>query len=260
MHNIKLSNKIFDLGLNTKELSVFAYLCSLPSDYPMLDGAAIKVKQTTIAQKCGLKAVQTVSKVIDSLAAKGLVVPVKRSIKANGYKGTYIYEVKKLPTNDSFFFVDRSVFGKLVPRQLMIYLFICKSFSMQLKDCWNSYNDIAAQTGMKRETIIETISELEKMKLLRRNKRKAKNNKRVYVDNHYFLIMYVRGKIRKQGKKIARMYCEYNRTVQTLIKSFNFTCYNITKEKICQVGGNTFYKRGSPQIYSHLQVPNNYLY
>ena len=260
MHNIKLSNKIFDLGLNTKELSVFAYLCSLPSDYPMLDGAAIKVKQTTIAQKCGLKAVQTVSKVIDSLAAKGLVVPVKRSIKANGYKGTYIYEVKKLPTNDSFFFVDRSVFGKLVPRQLMIYLFICKSFSMQLKDCWNSYNDIAAQTGMKRETIIETISELEQLKLLRRNKRKAKNNKRVYVDNHYFLIMYVRGKIRKQGKKIARMYCEYNRTVQTLIKSFNFTCYNITKEKICQVGGNTFYKRGSPQIYSHLQVPNNYLY
>ena len=260
MANIKLSNKLFELGLTAKELSIYAYLCSLPSDYPMFDGTAVKVKQATIAQKCGLKAVQTVSKVIDSLAAKGLVVPVKRSTKANGYKGTYIYEVKKLPTNDSFFFVDRSVFGKLVPRQLMIYLFICKSFSLQLKDCWNSYNDIAAQTGMKRETIIETISELEQLKLLRRNKRKAKDNKRVYVDNHYFLIMYVRGKIRKQCKKIARMYCEYNRTVQTLIKSFNFTCYNITKEKICQVGGNTFYKRGSPQIYSHLQVPNNYLY
>ena len=260
MRNIKLSNNIFDLGLNAKELSIYAYLCSLPNDYPMLDGAAVKVKQATIAQKCGLKAVQTVSKVIDSLAAKGLVVPIKRSIKANGHKGTYLYEVKKLPTNDSFFFVDRSVFGKLVPRQLMIYLFICKSFSLQLKDCWNSYNDIAAQTGMKRETIIETISELEQLKLLRRNKRKAKDNKRVYVDNHYFLIMYVRGKIRKQGKKIARMYCEYNRTFKSLLKSFNFTCYNITKEKICQVGGNTFYKRGSPQIYSHLQVPNNYLY
>ena len=260
MSKFKLDNKIFNLGLNAKELSIYAYLCSLPSDYPMFDGTAVKVKQATIAQKCGLKAVQTVSKVIDSLAAKGLVVPVKRSTKANGYKGTYIYEVKKLPTNDSFFFIDRSVFGRLVPRQLMIYLFICKSFSLQLKDCWNSYNDIAAQTGMKRETIIETISELEQMKLLRRSRRKAKDNKRVYVDNHYFLIIYVRGKIRKQGKKIARMYCEYTRTVKTLLKSINFTCYNITKEKICQVGGNTFYKRGSPQIYSHLQVPNNYLY
>ena len=260
MHNIQLSNKIFDLGLNAKELSIYAYLCSLPSNYPMFDGTAVKVKQATIAQKCGLKAVQTVSKVIDSLSTKGLVAPIKRSIKANGYKGTYIYEVKKLPTNDSFFFLDRSVFGKLVPRQMMIYLFICKSFSMQLMDCWNSYNDIAAQTGMKRETIIETISELEQLKLLRRNKRKAKDNKRVYVDNHYFLIMYVRGTIRKQGKKIVRMYCEYNRTNPKLFKSLKFTCYNITKEKICQVGGKTFFKRGSPQFYSHLQIPNNYLY
>ena len=78
MSNIKLSNKIFDLGLNAKELSIYAYLCSLPNDYPMFDGAAVKVKQATIAQKCGLKAVQTVSKVIDSLAAKGLVVPVNK--------------------------------------------------------------------------------------------------------------------------------------------------------------------------------------
>ena len=260
MNNVKLSNKIFEFGLNAKELSIYAYLCSLPSDYPMFDGFAVKVKQATIAQKCGLKAVQTVSKVIASLAVKGLVVPIKRSTKANGYKGTYIYEVKKLPTNESFFFVDRSVLGKLVPRQLMIYLFICKSFSMQLNDCWNSYNDIAAQTGMKRETIIETIAELESLKLIRRSKRKSRENKRVYVDNHYFLIIYIRGTLRKKCKKVARLYCKCNRTFQMLIKSFNFTCYNITKEKICQVSGKLFYKRGSPQIYTHLQVPNNYLY
>lgn len=169
MSTIKLSNKIFELNLNPKEMSIYAYLCSLPSDYPMLDGTAVKVKQATIAQKCGIKAVQTVSKVIDTLAAKGLVIPLKRSIKANGYKGTYIYEVKKLPASDSFFFVDRAVFGQLVPRQMMIYLFICKSYSLQLKDSWNSYNDISRQTGMKRETIIETISELEQLKLIRKN-------------------------------------------------------------------------------------------
>ena len=244
MSNIKLSNKIFDLGLNAKELSIYAYLCSLPNDYPMFDGAAVKVKQATIAQKCGLKAVQTVSKVIDSLAMKGLVVPVKRSTKANGYKGTYIYEVKKLPTTDSFFFVDRSVFGQLVPRQMMIYLFICKSFSMQLWDSWNSYNDIAEQTGMKRETIIETIAELEKMKLLRKSRRKSKDNKRVFVDNHYFLIVYITGKIRKHCKKIARMYCEYNRTVKLLYKSILLNCNSNTKKSICQVGSKNFFETG----------------
>ena len=242
MRNIKLSNKIFDLGLSAKELSIYAYLCSLPNDYPTFEGAAVKVKQSTIAQKCGIKAVQTVAKVISTLATKGLVMPIKRSVKANG----------------SFFFVDRSIFGKLVPRQLMIYLFICKSFSIQLKDCWNSYNDICRQTGMKRETIIDTISELESMKLIRRSKRKAKDNRRVYVDNHYFLIMYVRGKIRKQGKKIARLHLQYNRTRSLLIKSIQLTCNFITKKMICQVSGNTFHKRGSPQIYSHLQVPNNF--
>ena len=244
MRNIKLSNKIFDLGLSAKELSIYAYLCSLPSDYPMFDGTAVKVKQTTIAQKCGLKAVQTVSKVISSLATKGLVMPIKRSLKANGYKGTYIYEIKKLPTNDSFFFVDRSVFGQLVPRQMMIYLFICKSFSMQLKDCWNSYNDICRQTGMKRETIINTISELESLKLIRRSKRKSKENRRVYVDNHYILIFYVKGRIRKKGKKIARLYSQYNRTNLMLHRSIPLNCNSNTKKSICQVGNKNFFETG----------------
>lgn len=244
MSRFKLSNKIFDLGLNAKELSIYAYLCSLPSDYPMLDGTAVKVKQATIAQKCGLRAVQTVAKVIGSLSAKGLVVPVKRSTKANGYKGTYIYEIKKLPTTDSFFFVDRSVLGQLVPRQLMIYLFICKSFSMQLWDSWNSYNDIAAQTGMKRETIIETIAELESVKLLRKSRRKAKDNKRLFVDNHYFLIVYVKGKIRKRCRKIARVYSQYTRTHHVLYKSIHPNINSNTKKSICQVGGKNFFESG----------------
>ncbi|MDY3215345.1 MAG: hypothetical protein SOW77_08760, partial [Ruminococcus sp.] len=173
MSNIKLSNKIFELGLTSKELSIYAYLCSLPNDYPMLSGTAVKVKQSTIAQKCGIKSVQTVAKVINSLAEEGLVIPLKRSVKDNGYKGTYIYEVKKLPVNDSFFFVERRVFGKLVPRQLTVYLFLCKSFSIRLMDSWNSYNDIAEQTGMKRETVVKTVSELEDMKLIVKSKRKS---------------------------------------------------------------------------------------
>ena len=45
MHNIKLSNKIFELDLNAKELSIYAYLCSLPLDYPMFDGTAVKNKK-----------------------------------------------------------------------------------------------------------------------------------------------------------------------------------------------------------------------
>lgn len=61
----KLSNKIFSLGLTASEISVYAYMSSLPSLQDTLDGkATITVKQSTIAQNCGIKAVQPVSNYI----------------------------------------------------------------------------------------------------------------------------------------------------------------------------------------------------
>jgi len=205
---------------------------SLPSLQDTLDEkSTITVKQSTIAKNCGIKAVQTVSKVITSLTEKGLVEPIQRNTKRNGYKGTYIYTVKKLPTNDSFFFVERRIFGRIVPRQMMIYLFICKAYSSELSDSWNSFNDISQQTGMKRETVIITIAELESLKLIRRNKRKAKQNRRMYVDNHYVLILYVR----REGRYIKkeRLIWQVNRslTVQRELVRRN---YNITKDQLCQ--------------------------
>jgi DNA-binding Lrp family transcriptional regulator len=160
-----------------------------------------------------------------------------------------LYKKIKLPTQDSFFFADREIFGKLIPRQIMIYLFICKSFSVQLNNSWNSYNDIARQTGMKRETVIETVAELEELRYIRRSRRKARDNRRVYVDNHYFLIVYVKGRIhKKQGKKLARLYCEYNRTGVMPYKSIYYiNSYPNTEKRFCQeVSKNFFASRGSP--------------
>ncbi len=251
MNRIKFSNRIFDLKLSTSEFAVYAYLCSLPSKYPMLDGTyATKVKQSTIARNCGIKAVQTVSKVIASLAEKSLVEPVRRSVhRDNGYKGTYLYTVKKLPTNDNFFFVPRSIFGKLIPRQMMIYFFMCKSYSTQLCDCWNSYSDISQQTGMKRETVIQTVAELEEMNLIRKSRRKSKSNKRVYVDNHYIVILYIPRRLLEKGKKIIRLHWECNRTINNNIKMPNLYINSSTFKSFCQdLNEKIFLSRGSPQI------------
>jgi len=259
----KLSNEIFSLDLNPSEIAVYAYMNSLPSLQDTLDEkSTITVKQSTIAQNCGIKAVQTVSKVITSLTEKGLVDPIQRNTKRNGYKGTYIYTVKKLPTNDSFFFVERRVFGKLVPRQMMIYLFICKAYSSELSDSWNSFNDISQQTGMKRETVIITIAELESLKLIRRNKRKAKQNRRMYVDNHYILILYIKhekGRYRKKGIKIERLISQVNRSTTVHINELTHYIYNITENRECQEESrkniDIYSKRGSPQIYSQYFRP-----
>ena len=109
MNSFRLSNHIFELGLNALELSVYAYLCSLPAAGFTLQGAeVISVKQRTIAANCGIKSPVTIAKTIDRLREKGLVDYLERSRKANGHHGTYRYAVTKQQTNTGFFTVDRS--------------------------------------------------------------------------------------------------------------------------------------------------------
>ena len=196
MSLFRLSNHIFDLGLDAQELSVYAYLSSLPASSFTLQGAAvISVKQRTIAANCGIKSPVTVAKTIDRLREKGLVDYLERNKKANGHHGTYCYAVTKQQTDTGFFTVDRHIFGMLIPRQMLVYLFLCKSFSTVLQDCWNSYNDIAARIGMKREAVVKTVRELLRLGLIVRMQRRSKENRRVFVDNHYSIVRFEVGHI-----------------------------------------------------------------
>lgn len=71
-----------------------------------------------------------------------------------------------------------------------------KSFSTVLHDCWNSYNDIAVQIGMKRESVVQIIGELVNIGLVVRMRRRSRENRRVYVDNHYAIVRFETGHIR----------------------------------------------------------------
>ena len=204
MSIFRLSNGIFSLRLNAQEIAVYAYLCSLPPSTNTLRGdAVIAVRQRTIAAHCGIKSPVTVSRTIDRLRQKGLVEHLERSKKENGQRGTYSYAVTVQQTNKGYFTVDRRVFGMLTPRQMLVYLFLCKSFSTVLHDCWNSYNDIAAQIGMKRESVVQIIGELVSAGLIVRMRRKARENRRVFVDNHYLIVRFTAGHIRR---KMPRKY------------------------------------------------------
>ena len=253
MSLFRLSNKIFSLGLDAQELSVYAYLCSLPATAMTLTGASvISVRQTVIGQNCGIKSPTTVSRVIDRLQAKGLAEPLERTKKAAPKRGTYIYAVTQQSLHDGYFFAERRVFGQLVPRQMMIYLFMCKSYSPTLGRCWNSYNDIAEQTGMKRETVIQTVNELVAGHFITRIRRRAQDNRRVFVDNLYQIVHYVTGKI---TKKIKRLYRKYNRTKGLLnSNAIAHLDYN-RKERICQVAKQKFPVRGSPQNAALFKYP-----
>ncbi len=250
MSVFRLSNQIFSRDLTASELSVYAYLCSIHAEINILNESVIHVKQTTIAENCCIGSVQTVKKIIDNLIQKGLLRIIERSVKRNGHRGTYYYSVKKMPCNKEYFFVERTIFRQLNTRQMFIYLFLSKSFDNNINDCWNSYSDIAQQTGMKRELVIETINELAEMKFIVRMKRKSKENKKVFIDNHYQIIKYILGHIHK---KKARMFSQNIRTNATN-KCHNHKkqdYYNSFFRKSQVFSGNFFYVRGSPEIVSH---------
>lgn len=205
MSIFRLSNHIFALESDAQELSVYAYLCSLPASGSTLQGAVIiTVKQRTIAANCGIKSPVTIAKTLDRLREKGLVDCLERNRKANGHHGTYCYAVTKQQTDTGFFTVDRHIFGMLTQRQMLVYLFLCKSFSTVLQDCWNSYNDIAAQIGMKRETVVQTVRELVGLGLIVRMQRRSRKNRRVYVDNHYSIVRFEVGHIHSRMPKMRQ--------------------------------------------------------
>ena len=92
--------------------------------------------------------------------------------------------------------------------------------------------------------VVQTINELTKMKLIVRIRRKARDNRRVYVDNHYQLVFYIRGKIK--GKKTVRLHLQYNRT-NSLEKPSYVHYYDSTDFVDCQdLSEKFFLTRGSP--------------
>ncbi len=199
MHRIQISNKIFDQGLSVAAISVYAYLCSIKGN--VCNGFThVKVKQKTIAAACGIASVQTVAKAIRELTEKQIIMQSIRTVRCDRSLSTNIYVFKKLPTTDGFFFVspDMAFSGQLVPRQLVVYLFLCKAHSTKHGYSWNSYNDMAAQIRMKRETVIATIQELCEMHLIAKQLMRSRENNRVFVDNRYFIVQRETGTIKKK--------------------------------------------------------------
>ena len=55
---------------------------------------------------------------------------------------------------------------------------------------------------MKRETVVQTIRELVELGLIVRMQRRSKENRRVYVDNHYSIVRFEVGHIRAKMPKL----------------------------------------------------------
>ena len=173
----RMNNEILDLGLSPNELKVAVclYSCVFRNNYH------VQIKQSTIAEKCGIKKTETVSKIIRKLQNVGVIERIERPFKSNGWLGTQIYILKKVAYK-GYFKVKRDILGKLTNVQLRMYLFICKAVTKK-NEMWNSFNDIARALQIARNKVIEVINELVELGVIVKKNVLKKDGS--YSDNHY---------------------------------------------------------------------------
>lgn len=232
MNYFKINNNILNTNLSIKELYCYIYLSSIYSDIKGVSGNWIAVKQSTIAWKCGIKTEQTVGRITASLMKKGYITnAVRRKNSLNGTLGTYCYIIKKPSFEDGFFFVDRKVFDLgLTPKQFLIYLFMCRAFSAGIGFSWNSYNDIAKAAGIERSDVVKAVKQLVLLGLIIRQKVKSRSNKKVYVDNRYFIVRFEKGFVAKKLYKPSKKRRAPSRQRKALINN-SYTYFNTGKRK-----------------------------
>lgn len=180
MNFFRMNNDIFQYNLSPNEYTVLAYLYSCADKRT----CTASVKQSTIAQNCGIRQVATVSRIISSLKEKGLIIASKRRLKRNLFLGTYKYTLKPINTH-SFFCVPRFIIGKLAGTLMRMYLFVCKCVDKHRK-MWNSYSDISRQLGIKRDSVISAIKELVTKGFVKKKSVLSKDGD--YSDNHYEIL------------------------------------------------------------------------
>ena len=188
----KLDNSILDYGLTPNELKIAVCLYSCVFN----NRCVVQIKQATIAQKCGIKKIETVGNIICRLQRKGIVERVSRPHKVNGQLGTYIYKLKEIASK-GFFKVKRYILGKLNGVQLRMYLFVCRAVTKK-NDMWNSFNDISRALQIGRKKVIAVINELVEMGFIRKLKVLKKDGS--YSDNHYS-VSEPTAENKNQGKK-----------------------------------------------------------
>lgn len=254
--------------LTHNEFAVYTYLLSIYSNIRSRAGHEYKrVRQQTIAAHCGIKSTQTVSRIIESLMRKGYITHIIAAYRKGNRKGTYTYVLnpEKNKVKSDYTRIDRNVFNKkLSAPELRLYILIMKSIDSKLGYCFKSFNDLADELRIKRDTAMKIISNLVNLRLIRKQRKMRYDNSKVYADNSYStkVIRFIR-KRNKPGSHSGLISFKNilkhtdNPTITELNSLRN---YNNAIGSICQVGQGDYSviflkSRGSPPNLRSIQYP-----
>ena len=254
--------------LTHNEFAVYTYLLSIYSNIRSRAGHEYKrVRQQTIAAHCGIKSTQTVSRIIESLMRKGYITHIIAAYRKDNRKGTYTYvlnpEMNKVKSD--YTRIDRNVFNKkLSASELRLYILIMKSIDSKLGYCFKSFNDLADELNIKRDTAMKIISNLVNLRLIRKQRKMRYDNSKVYADNSYStkVIRFIR-KRNKPGSHpglISFKNIHKHTDNPTITELNSLRNYNNAIGSICQVGQGDysvifFKSRGSPPNLRSIHYP-----
>ena len=179
----KLNNSIFAADADGKQILTSIQKQVLAMMYSCdVDGKGwIKVRQSRLAEMCRCS-VSTVKRAIEELIAKKYIRSRIRSERHDRWLGTYIYILPKIASN-GYFYVNRKALELLNSVQTRMYLFFCKCARSFKKDFWHSFNDIAKELHLQRNSVIKTVKELTALKVINKEVRLTAAGD--YADNYY---------------------------------------------------------------------------
>ena len=170
-------------------------------------------------------------------------------------------------TNDrrGWYWNSRDEGGKsLTAIELRLYILIIKSLDSKLGYCFKSFNDLADELRIKRDTAMKIISNLVNLRLIRKQRKMRYDNSKVYADNSYStkVIRFIR-KRNKPGSHpglISFKNIHKHTDNPTITELNSLRNYNNAIGGICQVGKCVYCivflkNRGSPPNLRSIQYP-----
>ena len=160
-----LPNSLIEKKMLPSDFAVAAFLYSMAQAYgnKNLYGIYVKVKQTTIAEACGIS-VESVARATKRLITSGVIISRERCVKANRHLSTYTYTLAEIGSR--FFRVDRKAAKRLTAKELRCYCAFCKCKQNSSKMFFHSYSDLAKMLGMKRSELMAIVDKLISLKVI----------------------------------------------------------------------------------------------
>ncbi len=149
-HRFSLPNKIWEYSLKSIEFMIFSYLCYYQSHH-LSNVVTLEVVATGIHTMDN-----TAQKYLSALVNKGLITG-EYSLAPDFQRGN----------GGKFFTLPNEIFLlQLAPSAFMVYAYLLLVENRKTHTCHPSYNTIAAETGMSKNTALKSIGILLEMGLI----------------------------------------------------------------------------------------------